>query len=552
MREFYPKPAALPCKLSYMLKTPLHPISPTPRPSNRVLLTVCAALLAVLTAACSPGDPADPAPTLADTPVPVVPATLRVGLEADLQGFDPLRTRLMGVSTLTVADAVFDTLVTLDPSGAIAPRLALSLTPSPDLQQWRLDLREGVRFHDGTPLDAAAVANHFSRLIDPANRCACRPFLGPLERVVALNEREVMFELSSPWAALPAVLGEPSVVSLIGSPAALADGEAFNRAPVGTGPYRFVEWRSGESVRLERFADYWADQDTDQAHPQTIEYRVLPDQQARLAALRAGDVDLIWTLDGASAARADELGLRVERRRGAGARLLVLNTRQPPFDDVRVRRALAYASDSAAYVAAVSEDGVVAADEPYGPGSPFRCDSHWPAYDPAEAERLLADYGQPVAVTFGHTATPRGQAAGQIFQQFWQAVGVEVTLQPMEQVQLVGSVFRRRFQVGPWRLRDSVDPDPDLYGLFQSASPFNVTGLASERLDQLLLDGRRTVATEERRAAYCELERYLAEQVPYLYLGENTYFAIARADLAGELSLRGGLLSVRGIAAADL
>ncbi|MEO0975398.1 MAG: ABC transporter substrate-binding protein, partial [Pseudomonadota bacterium] len=200
-----------------------------------------------------------------------------------------------------------------------------------------------------------------------------------------------------------------------------------------------------------------------------------------------------------------------------------------------------------AYIAAVSDDGVAAADEPFGPGSPFVCKSHWPTYDPDKARALLEDYAAPVAVTFGHTATPRGQAAGQIFQQFWQAVGIEVTLEPLEQVQLVTNVFRRRFQVGPWRLRDSQDPDPDLYGLFYSTSPFNVTGLTDDALDQLLLDARRTGERSERQAHYCALERYLAEQVPYLYLGENTYFAIARADLPGEVSLRGGLLSVRGI-----
>ncbi|MEO0421908.1 MAG: ABC transporter substrate-binding protein [Pseudomonadota bacterium] len=534
----------------------MHPISRqhAQRRSPRAHLVALGAILITFTglSACSPAPTTDiddvgAGPTQ-DTDVP---STLRIGLEADLQGFDPLRTRLMGVSTLTVADAVFDTLITLDESGAIQPQLALSLEPAPDLRTWTMILREGVRFHDGTALDAAAVAHHFTRLIDPANRCACRPFLGPLQEVVVVSEYKLRFELSSPWAALPAVLGEPSVVSLIGSPASHEDGESFNRSPVGTGPYRFSQWRDGEAVVLERFDQYWAAQPDDAiARPATIEYRILPDQQGRLAALRAGDVDLIWTLDGSSAARAEVLGLRVVRRRGAGARLLVLNTRQAPFDDVRVRRALAHASDSAAYVAAVSEDGVLAAEDPFGPGSPFRCDAHWPAFDPEQAKRLLADYGEPVTVTFGHTATPRGQAAGQIFQQFWQAVGIDVTLQPTEQVQLVTSVFRRRFQVGPWRLRDSVDPDPDLYGLFHSASPFNVTGVASAELDELLAAARSTVDGAQRQEAYCALERYLADQVPYLYLGENTYFAIARADLAGALSLRGGLLSVRGIAAA--
>ncbi|MEO0975452.1 MAG: ABC transporter substrate-binding protein, partial [Pseudomonadota bacterium] len=272
-------------------------------------------------AACSPPPAPEASPSTDQTPS--VPTRLRIGLEADLQGFDPLQTRLMGVSTLTVADALFDTLIGLSEDGDVVPRLALSLTPSEDLDRWRAQLRPNVIFHDGTPFDAQAVADHFNRLIDPSNRCACRPFLGPLAKVTVEAPLTVVFELSSPWAALPAVLAEPSVVSLIGSPTAVADaGRDFNRAPVGTGPYRFVSWQRGEEVTLERASDYWNSRELGQ-RPARIEFRILPDQQGRLAALRAGDVDVIWTLDGASAQRADTLGLRVTRRRGAGARLLV-------------------------------------------------------------------------------------------------------------------------------------------------------------------------------------------------------------------------------------
>ncbi len=504
------------------------------------LVAVLLTTLAI--AACAPGDAPSPhAPASAADAASV----LRVGLEADLQGFDPLQTRLMGVSTLTVADAVFDTLVTVAPDGTVNPRLALSLTASDDLTRWRARLREDVTFHDGEPFDASAVASHFQRLLDPANRCACRPFLGPLAAVTAVGPHEVVFELSAPWAALPAVLGEPSLVSLIGSPAARADAEAFNRTPVGTGPWRFVEWRPGESVRVERFADYWDQPSPAQA--EVIEYRILPDQQGRFAALRAGDVDVIWTLDGADAGRARELGLRVEEREGAGARVLVLNTREPPLDDVRVRRALAHAVDADAYMEAVSEGNVNPARDPFGPGSAFACPSTWPAYDPAAARALLAEHGAPVALRFGHTATPRGRATGQIFQQFWQAVGIDVALVPMEQVELVGSVVRRDYQIGPWRLRDTVDPDADLYGLFHSASPFNVTGLTSPALDALLLSARGATAHAAREAAYCEIERYLSREVPWLFLGRNSYFAIANPDVTGDLSLQGGLLGLRGV-----
>jgi peptide/nickel transport system substrate-binding protein len=503
---------------------------------------VLAAAMMLLTACERDATPADGDRRSAGAVATTTPV-LRVGLEADLQGFDPLRTRLMGVSTLTVADTVFDTLVTVRDDGRILPRLALSLTPSDDLTEWRAMLRDDVVFHDGSPFDAAAVAGHFNRLLDPENRCSCRAFLGPMQRVSAVSAHEVVFELSAPWAALPAVLGEPSLVSLIGSPTARTDADTFNRLPIGTGPYRFVEWRPGESIAVARFDQYW-----DSAAPASFDavtFRVLPDQQARFAALRAGDVDVLWTLDGATAVRAEQMGMMVTRHQGAGARILVLNTRKPPLDDVRVRRALAHAVDGAAYMDAVSDGAVAPATDPFGPGSTFTCESTWPRHDPAMARQLLQQYGQPVSLRFGHTATPRGQATGQIFQQFWQSVGIDVELVPMEQVQLVGSVVRRQYQVGPWRLRDSVDPDADLFGLFHSASPLNVTGLSAPALDELLLAARSVVDVNARRETYCALEQYLSQNVPYLFLGQNTYFAIASGAIGGSLSLRGGLLGLR-------
>jgi ABC-type transport system substrate-binding protein len=477
------------------------------------------------------------------------PRPLRVGIESEIQGFDPLRTPVMGVATLTVARAIFDTLVELDAQGHIEPALALSLVPAADLSSWTATLRPDVVFHDGTPFDAEAVAAHYTRLLDPANKCACRSLIEPIARVVAVDARTVRFELSRPWAALPAVLGEPSVVSLIGSPDALADETRdFQRNPVGTGPFALEQWTSGDRVVVRRDARHWR-----AASPtlERIEFRVLPDEQTRLAALRSGELDVTWTQSPASALKARSEKISVATQVGAGARLLVFNTRVAPLDDVRVRHALSLAIDPAELARVFSEKLAPPVTDPFGPNTAFSCTASDGAhYDPEAARKLLRDYGKPVHLELLHTNTPRGLEAAQIMQALWSAVGAEIALVPVEQGQLVQRVLKGDYEIGAWRIRDSFDPDPDLYGLLHSQSPFNVTGLRSDAVDHLLVEGRTHLEIAERRATYCRLAHTLAEEAPFVYLAPNIYFAVSGPRVQGTPGLKGGILDLRALSLA--
>jgi peptide/nickel transport system substrate-binding protein len=479
-------------------------------------------------------------------PAPV----LRVGIESEVQGFDPLRTPVMGVSTLTVGRVLFDTLVELDAGGQIVPALALSLEPAPDLTSWTAKLRAGVLFQDGSAFDAGAVAAHFMRLLDPDNHCACRMLIAPIKQVVAVDPLTVRFDLVRPWAALPAVLGEPSVVSLIGPPQRLADpANDFQRHPVGTGPYALERWTSGDTLVVRRFLRYWRGPGRG---PERIEFRVLPDEQTRLAAVRAGDLDVAWTQSPESAAKARSEQFAVQTQVGAGARILVFNTRVAPLDDLRVRQALSLATDPARLAQLFSQDFAPPVTDPFGPSSPIRCNANDGArYDLARARQLVHDFGHPIHLQLLHTATPRGLEAGQVMQALWREAGIDVELVPVDQGQLVQRVLKGDFQIGAWRIRDSADPDPDLYGLLYSHSPFNVTGLNSDDVDRLLLAGRTRLEPAERQRSYCALSRTLTEFAPFVYLAPNLYFAVSGPRVHGTPELRGGILDVRGLVLGD-
>ncbi len=478
-------------------------------------------------------------------PQPAGERPLRVGLESELRGFDPLRTAILGFSTLSVAATLFDTLITMDEAGNIQPALALDLTPDAQRLRWTARLRPDVRFHDGSQFDAAAVAFHFNRLLNPANDCACRSVIAPISHVAASAPDTVEFHLHEPWESLPAVLAEPSLVSLVGSPKALLDESAqYHRRPVGTGAFIFAEWRVGDRFLVRRNPDYW---NAAAISLESIEFRILPDQQARLASVRSGDVDIIWTVHAGSVARAaQDPSLRISQHIGNGAPVLMLNTKAQHLRDLRIREALAYASDMKMYAAAVSEGKLGPTNSPFGPDGLYTCNATgYPDFDPVRAKQLIADYARPVRLEFIHSATPRGQLTAQIMQQFWANVGIKADLVPLEQVQLVERVIRGDYQIGVWRIRDSIDPAIDLYALFHSGSQFNVAQFEDDPLDRMLEQLRQERNQDKRSKLYCDTARRIAKTLPLLYLSQNGYFAIYKDNVGPVPPLRGGILDVR-------
>ena len=151
-----------------------------------------------------------------------------------------------------------------------------------------------------------------------------------------------------------------------------------------------------------------------------------------------------------------------------------------------------------------------------------------------------------MAIELLHTPSPRGRESAQLLHHFWSAVGVEVRLAPVEQVQLLQRVLSRKYQVGAWRIRDSRDPDIDLFGLFHSASRLNVAGYRSAEADRLLVAAREAGDWATRAPLYCALARRVNQDAPILYAVRNSYFVIARREVRGPFRLDGGVLDVTG------
>src|SRR5260221_10230066 len=374
--------------------------------------------------------------------------SITVGLELDIPGFDPLKVGVFDTAAETEAAAIFDTLVYLDDKGEVQPKLALSWTHSDDYKAWTFKLRPGVKFHDGTPFNAQAVKENFDRQKDPANKCRCAFYIAYIKDARASDELTLVYNLNDPQVNLPALMSYASQNNAIQSPTAWkTKGEDYNRNPVGTGPFVLKSWTAGDRMVLERNPDYW---DKDRIYLDRIVLKPLPDAQSRFASLQSGEADIIWD-DEASAdniQRAEkDPKLKVHTYAGSGAAVNAINTKVAPFDDVRVRQALVMALDRKKMSQALTNGLARPASNPYGDGSWVKCkDDGALPYDLEKAKALIKDYGKPVDFKMLFTATPRGRASGQIFQQFWKQAGANMEIEQVDQATFPPRAFMRQFQ----------------------------------------------------------------------------------------------------------
>lgn len=456
--------------------------------------------------------------------------SITVGLETDIRGFDTVEGGVLGQTGEIVMRTIQEPLLDYDPDAKeVKPLLATSWEANADLTQYTFKLREGVKFHDGSEFTAEDVAAHYNRILDPEMKSRSRSFISVIQGAEALDRHTVRFTLAHPWGAFLPYLAATSMSGPIPARANVEAGEQ-NRHPVGTGPFEFVSWLGGDRIVVKRFEDYWA---KDEINLDEVVFRILPDTQTRFASLKSGEVDVIWTDRGQTIVNAQKdpeiVSLHTE---GAGAEILLLNARNAPLDDARVRQAVAHAFNQPAAVKIIWQNTKPVAASPMG-------DSHdcgeakLRGYDPAAAKALVEDYGKPIKLRMVHTATPRGREIGELMQQMTKAVGIEVELIPVDQGTLVQRAFGRDFDIVGWRIADAADVGPQLYALARSDSSYNLTGYSSPELDDLAERMRTASDIDERFELQCAIVAELNDQAAMLYWGGGSFHAFTTQRVKG-------------------
>jgi peptide/nickel transport system substrate-binding protein len=349
---------------------------------------------------------------------------LRIGISTSLNGLDPLM-------TTTGDEYIFDNLcfnglTRMREDLSVEPDRAESWSYSDDLKRWTFKLKQGVKFHDGSVMEAADVAAMFTRMLDPATVSPARSQNDMIDTVVATDSSTVVFNLKVPYGGLADILTDRQVK--ITPRSAVAQ---MKTKPIGTGPFKFVSYTPGDRVVLERNPDYF---ETGLPKVAGVELRIIPEISVRVAALQAGDIDILWDLPLEQVKDlSGQSGLRAESIPTASWDGAVLNNAIAPFNDVRVRRAFHLGVDKKDLVELALFGQGLPTISPIPPTHPFYAkDAVIPPTDPAAARKLLTEAGHPDGIKIT-LITPIGrplrERLGVTLQQLLKPAGFDFQIQ---------------------------------------------------------------------------------------------------------------------------
>lgn len=473
--------------------------------------------------------------------------TLLVGLVAEPVNLDP--PQVTDLNSLRVSRRIVETLVTFpDESTQIVPGLAESWTIAKDGLTYTFKLRKGVRFHDGTPLNAEAVKFSIERQINPehpANKIGKFPFasyfFGNVKAVEAVDDQTVRFVLKEPRASFLAVLtaGAASIVS----PAAVKKwGADYPLNPVGTGPFKYASWQRGQHVVLEKNPDYWRGP----VKLERVVYRPIVEDQARLTELMTGALDVIVGVPPDFVAQLEGSGkVSILKQVGAHVWYLGINNQKKPFDDKRVRQALNYAVNKDAIVKDVLKGTGSVSRGPVLPNT-WGADAALKAYpyDPQKAKQLLAEAGFPngFSTTLWVPESGSGMqspvAMSTVMQSNLKAIGVTVALQTMEWGAFLAKLRSQEQELFAlsW-MAGTEDPDMVLYPLLHSSqwtpNGPNRAMYKNAKFDELLAQARIVTEQAERAKLYREAQKILIDDAPWVFVDHEVQIAALSKRVTG-------------------
>jgi ABC-type transport system substrate-binding protein len=494
-----------------------------------------------LLAACSSGSGSSSTtgaiathPNGVSTATPKPGGALVFGVDAEEKGFSPTQGTFDEVGIL-YARTVFDPLMILAADSTPQPYLAQSVTPNGDYTVWTITMRPNLVFHNGSPCDAAAVAANFA-----AHKASALtgPAITTIDTVTVTSPLVVTIIMKSPWVPFDYYLtgGIGGQIAFIAEPNWLNSNSQTN--PVGTGPFVFQEWVPNDHFTATKNPHYWR---SGYPYLDSITYKPIPDPDQLLSSLTSGSVDIMHsdTPNAISTLRSDtSLGYVDDSTNVAGESdmgCLLLNLDKPPFNNLKVRQATAYAISSAQYVKVIDQGIFPTSNGPFSSNSPYYvADNGYPVYNVSKAKQLVQEAqqetGQPVSVTVNHVPDPTTTRIAEYLQQALQTAGITVTLSPIQQAQIINTALLGTFQAQVWRQFGAVDPDMNY--IFWSPTNANTPGFSinmarntDPAMQTALLQGRKSPNKSDRIAAYQQVSKLLGSDIPYVWY-DRTVWAI--------------------------
>ena len=447
--------------------------------------------------------------------------TLRIGLAEDPDVLDPTlaRTFVGRIVFNSLCDKLFD----LDEKLNIVPQLATSYTWSADHKALTIKLRQGVTFHDGEKLDAAAVKFNLERhkTMQGSNR---RGELAPVTSVDVVDAQTVRLNLAAPFAPLLAVLTDRAGM-MVSPKAAQAEGAHFGTHPVCSGPFKFVERVAQDRIVLERFPNYW---NKGAIHFDRVVYQPIVDASVRLANLRSGQLDFIERM-----APSDVPGLKgdsrfkISRIVEIGYQGITINIgksdqaqKNPLGRDPRVREAFELSLDRKAITQVAMDGEAEVGNQWVAPNNPWYAKNvPVPQRDVAKAKALLAAAGVPnPSFTLMTPTTSDAQKIAQVVQAMAKEAGFDVKVQSTEFSTSLDLADKGQYDAYMLAWSGRADPDGNLYSFHACKQPLNYAGYCKPEVDELINRSRATTDPAARLKLFEQIEAHVAKDRPIVYL----------------------------------
>ncbi|MBI1773759.1 MAG: ABC transporter substrate-binding protein [Proteobacteria bacterium] len=481
---------------------------------------------------------------------PAMAQTLRIGISEDVDLLDPTQGRTLGgrIVFAGLCDKLFD----IDDKLAIVPQLALSHSVAADGKTVTIQLRRDVKFHDGTPLDAAAVKFNLERQAN-LNESARKAEIRAIAAVKAVDAQTVELTLSQPSAPLLSQFTDRAGMMVSPKAASALSAAEFAQKPVCAGPYRLAERVPQDRIVLQRFEEYW---DRAKIQPERLIYMPIPDAQVRATNLLAGQLDIVEQLSTNDLDKVRKTqGFQIASITGLNHFHLKFNVgngeraKTPIGQNPRLREAFDLAIDRVALNQVVFGGAFVPGNQPVSPSSPFYVKSlPLAGRDVAKAKAIVQSMGGSApSFTMLVTNAPVFLQVAETMQAMAKDAGIEVKIQAAEAATAQATSTKGDFDAFLAFWSGRADPDGNIFPYLGCKGSQNDGRYCNAEVDKLLDAAAATNDQQGRYAAYEKAAQiYLAER-PTLFLYHWNWFWGMTSKVSGFIPVPDGIIRVKGV-----
>jgi peptide/nickel transport system substrate-binding protein len=468
------------------------------------------------------------------------------GLEAETTDGWCLPEAQLAIAGIMVARTIYDTLTRPNADGGYDPWLAESVDHNEDYTQWTIKIREGVKFHDGSDLTAEVVKNNLDAYrgqYPGRNPLLFAIVFDNVANVDVVDPLTVRVTTSAPWVDFDGYLFSSGRLGMMAQ-AQLDDAEHCADNLIGTGPFTLDEWVPNQHFVAEKNPDYWATDDDGNQLPylDSIEFRPIVEAAQRVNALESGEINAMHDSNPETINELhsqDEAGSidLTETTDFGEVTYTMLNSSTAPFDNIKARQAVAYATDFEEYNSIIGHDLLTQATGPFAPGNVGNLDdTGFPTFDLDRARDLVSEYedetGRPLRFSYTTTQSEATVRAGQLLKEQWEAAGMQVEIVTVDQSTQIDTAINADFQAIGWRNHPGGDPDGQ-YVWWESTYPTNFGKINDREIDQLLHEGRSNPDADQRQQVYEDLNRRFGEEVYNLWLYYTLWDVATATDVHG-------------------